>query len=89
MNLRIKIKDRKQSTHMKSNFKAWDIKIEDFFNLKTSDKKLRFLLNFAVLAPSSHNIFVELAKRRKLRIIALGLLYQKWWNSSVFVYKIC
>lgn len=40
---------------MKSNFKAWDVKIEDFFNLKTSNEKLRFLLNFAVLAPSSHN----------------------------------
>ncbi len=39
---------------MKSNFKAWDIKIEDFFNLKTSDEKLRFLLNFAVLAPANY-----------------------------------
>lgn len=40
---------------MKQNFAAWDIKIEDFFNLRTTDEKLRFLLNFAVLAPSSHN----------------------------------
>lgn len=40
---------------MKSNFKAWDVKIEDFFSIKTLDDKLCFLLNFAVLAPSSHN----------------------------------
>ena len=40
---------------MKQNFNAWDVKIEDFFELQTAQEKLSFLLNFAVLAPSSHN----------------------------------
>lgn len=40
---------------MKENYKAWDINIEDFYKQKTDGDKLRFLLNFAVLAPSSHN----------------------------------
>jgi nitroreductase len=40
---------------MKQNFAAWDVKIDDFFKLKNQGEKLRFLLNFAVLAPLSHN----------------------------------
>lgn len=40
---------------MKKNYKAWNINIEDFYKQKTNEEKLRFLLNFAVLAPSSHN----------------------------------
>ena len=40
---------------MQENYKAWEVKIEDFFHLKSNLERLRFLLNFAVLAPSSHN----------------------------------
>ena len=40
---------------MKENYKAWDVDIEDFYKQETSEDKLRFLLNFAILAPSSHN----------------------------------
>lgn len=37
------------------NYKAWDIEVDDFYNLKTPQEKLRHLIGFAVLAPSSHN----------------------------------
>ena len=40
---------------MKENFRAWSINIDDFHKQPTEADKLRFLLNFAVLAPSSHN----------------------------------
>jgi len=40
---------------MSTNYKPWEISINDFFSLKTEEEKLRFLINFAVLAPSSHN----------------------------------
>lgn len=40
---------------MKENYKAWDIKIDDFYKITDEKEKLKFLLNFAVLAPSSHN----------------------------------
>ena len=39
----------------KENYKAWDINIDSFFFIKEDYEKLKFLLNFAVLAPSSHN----------------------------------
>lgn len=40
---------------MNKNYTAWDIKIEDFSSLSTDVERLRFLVGFAVLAPSSHN----------------------------------
>ena len=40
---------------MKENYLSWNVNPDDFYDLKTQDEKLRFLLNFAVLAPSSHN----------------------------------
>ena len=40
---------------MKSNYQAWKIRIQDFEDQKTDIDRFRFLLNFAVLAPSSHN----------------------------------
>ena len=40
---------------MKNNYKAWEINLEEFNNLSSEEEKLRFLINFAVLAPSSHN----------------------------------
>ena len=40
---------------MKENYKPWEIKVEDFFGLKSLNDQLQFLINFAVLAPSSHN----------------------------------
>lgn len=40
---------------MKSNYDAWDINKVVFQDLKTEEEKIRFLLRFAVLAPSSHN----------------------------------
>lgn len=40
---------------MKSNYKPWLIQIDDFYKLSSKIDKIRFFLNFAVLAPSSHN----------------------------------
>ena len=40
---------------MKPNYQAWNIDYQDFYNQQTNVDKLKFLLNFAVLAPSSHN----------------------------------
>lgn len=40
---------------MKENYKAWSVRIDDFYKQPTEVDKVRFLLNFAVLAPSSHN----------------------------------
>lgn len=40
---------------MKSNYGAWDINKVVFQDLKTDEEKIRFLLGFAILAPSSHN----------------------------------
>ena len=40
---------------MRENYQAWNINIDDFHGLKDDHEKLRFLLKFAVLAPSSHN----------------------------------
>jgi len=40
---------------MKENYKAWSINIDDFYQQPTEAEKFKFLLNFAVLAPSSHN----------------------------------
>ena len=34
---------------------AWNIKEGDFPNNSSSEEKLTFLLNYAILAPSSHN----------------------------------
>lgn len=40
---------------MKDNTELWDIEAEDFEDLKDQKEKLRFLIKYAVLAPSSHN----------------------------------
>ena len=40
---------------MKSNYKPWLIQIDDFYKQSDKEDKIKFLLNFAVLAPSSHN----------------------------------
>lgn len=40
---------------MRENYTAWKINIEDFYNLKNEIARIRFIVNFAVLAPSSHN----------------------------------
>lgn len=40
---------------MKENYKAWDVNIDDFYKITDEKEKLKFLLSFAVLAPSAHN----------------------------------
>lgn len=40
---------------MKSNYRSWNVNIEDFYKIKEKEERLKFLLNFAVLAPSAHN----------------------------------
>lgn len=40
---------------MKENYQAWNLDIENFYKFETLDQKIRFLIKFAVLAPSSHN----------------------------------
>ena len=40
---------------MEENYQAWDIKIDDFFTRASNADRLKFLIRFAVLAPSSHN----------------------------------
>jgi hypothetical protein len=37
------------------NYSAWEVDANDFYKQKTRQDKLKFLLNFAILAPSSHN----------------------------------
>lgn len=39
----------------KENYKSWNINPDDFFKCKTKKEEILFLLNFAILAPSSHN----------------------------------
>jgi hypothetical protein len=40
---------------MKTNYQPWNIDFEDFGKIKSDAEKLKFLIRFAVLAPSSHN----------------------------------
>lgn len=40
---------------MFKNYNAWDIKIEDFNKLHSEKEKVKFILKFGILAPSSHN----------------------------------
>ena len=40
---------------MKDNYSAWEIHPKDFYRQKSLTDKIRFLLRFAILAPSSHN----------------------------------
>lgn len=40
---------------MRENYLAWNVTVEDFKKQETEQGKLKFLINFAVLAPSSHN----------------------------------
>ena len=40
---------------MKDNYHPWDVDYDEFYRQKTERDRLRFLVRFAVLAPSSHN----------------------------------
>jgi nitroreductase len=40
---------------MKTNYFPWRIDLDGFYSKKSSPERLEFLVNFAVLAPSSHN----------------------------------
>lgn len=40
---------------MQSNYQPWEVKIEDFYKLTNEQERIKFLLNFAILAPSGHN----------------------------------
>lgn len=40
---------------LNKGYKCWDIQEKDFYILKSAEDKIKFLLNFAILAPSSHN----------------------------------
>jgi hypothetical protein len=40
---------------MRPNYLAWEVKEGDFFEQKTELEQMKFLLRFAVLAPSGHN----------------------------------
>ncbi len=40
---------------MRENYLAWSVDVADFEKLETEVEKVKFLINFAVLAPSSHN----------------------------------
>ncbi len=40
---------------LNKGYKCWDINEEEFCLLKNNEEKIKFLLNFAILAPSSHN----------------------------------
>lgn len=40
---------------MKKNYSAWEIPYDDFFKLAFQIERLRFLVQFAILAPSTHN----------------------------------
>jgi len=39
----------------KKNYAAWGIKVDDFPHNSTLNEQIKFLLNFALLAPSGHN----------------------------------
>jgi len=49
------LRNKKYNKKMKSNYKPWLVKIDDFYKQISKADKIKFLLNFAVLAPSSHN----------------------------------
>src|SRR3990172_4235523 len=53
---------------MAGNFKAWDLKLSQFNRLKSEEEKLKFIISFAVLAPSSHNSQPWKFKVRKMTI---------------------
>ena len=40
---------------MKDNYSAWRVDPADYFKLRDDNERLKFLLKFGVLAPSSHN----------------------------------
>lgn len=40
---------------MGQNYEAWEVQLEDFYRHKSLADRLKFLVRFAVLAPSSHN----------------------------------
>jgi len=39
----------------RASVEAWDVKESDFSAINSTDGRLKFLLNYAILAPSSHN----------------------------------
>lgn len=40
---------------MQKNYVPWEVRVGDFFLLQSDAERLKFILNFAILAPSSHN----------------------------------
>src|SRR3989344_126196 len=40
---------------MSDNYKAWDIEVDDFKKIISDEDKIKFIIGFGVLAPSSHN----------------------------------
>lgn len=40
---------------MKDNYKPWEVDYKEFYNLTGDEDRFKFLLRFAILAPSSHN----------------------------------
>ena len=47
--------NRTDQKDMKANYQSWEVRPDDFYDQKTVSDQLRFLVQFAVLAPSSHN----------------------------------
>ena len=47
--------DARTATTMRINYRPWEISFGDFSKQTTTANRLKFLLRFAVLAPSSHN----------------------------------
>lgn len=50
---------------MKSNYKVWDIKINDFPEREGLTSQIKFVLQYAILAPSTHNTQPWLFKIKK------------------------
>lgn len=40
---------------MRNNYKAWNIEVNDFFKITSDKDKIKFIVGFGILAPSSHN----------------------------------
>ena len=55
------------------NYRAWQVKPEDFPISGSLTEQLKFLLNFAVLAPSTHNSQPWNFKIAKNQIIIVNL----------------
>ncbi len=59
---------------MRDNYTAWNIDFNEFEKLKVDEDRLKFLLKFAVLAPSGHN-----AQPWKVKLLKNGfeIVYEK------------